>query len=200
MYIQPFCPISLLILASKLLESAINFQLSPIINCSFGPFQSGFRPAHSTESALISVSSVVLYQFLKFVLPVLFDTSAAFDLVDHCISLDDLSFLGLSSSAFSLFRSHLSDRWFSVFYTPQLLIASNLLPVFLRTLSLVLFSSTSTCLHSAQFFLNSQSSSKYMQFIYNLSSCCDFFIPRFWPTSLLKSHPGAPPTKIPSEQ
>lgn len=109
-------PISLLSFSSKLLESAIFSQLSPLINNVIDPLQSGFRPRHSTELLLLSLSNDFYHHFShrRSVILVLLDMSSAFDLVDHSILLDDLSHAGLSSSALSLLKSYLSSRTYSV--------------------------------------------------------------------------------------
>lgn len=110
-----FCPISLLSLSSKLLETAIFPQLTPLINSALSPRQSGFRSGHSTES-LLSLSCDIFHHFShhRSVLLVLLDMSSAFDLVDHFIFLDDLSCIGLSSSALSVLKSYFNNRTYCV--------------------------------------------------------------------------------------
>lgn len=109
-------PISLIGLPSKLLEVAIFAQLSPFLNNFFDPHLSGFRPSHSTESVLLSLTNDAFYHFSfrRSVLLVLLDMSSAFDLVDHSILVNDLSNAGLCSTALSLLHSYLSDRTYSV--------------------------------------------------------------------------------------
>lgn len=113
-----FRPISHLSFPSKLLESAIFSQLSPLINSVLDPFQSGFRASHSTESVLIDVSQNILshFSYRHSVLLVLLDMSSAFDLVNHNILLDDLSHIGVCDSALSLLRSYLLNRTYSVMF------------------------------------------------------------------------------------
>ncbi len=76
-------------------------------------FQSGFRPSHNTETALIRVTNDVLLSSDRgcISLLVLLDLSAAFDTIDHNILLNRLeNFVGISGSALAWFKSYLSDR------------------------------------------------------------------------------------------
>ena len=74
------------------------------------PVQSGFRPGHSTESAILCVLSDILLAVDRgdFAIRVLLDLSAAFDTVDHDILLQrlELSF-GIADTARDWFRSYL---------------------------------------------------------------------------------------------
>ncbi len=100
---------------SKILEKVISSQL-----CSFSEkngicedFQSGFRPYHSTESALIRVTNDLLLSSDHgcISLLVLLDLSAVFDTIDHNILLNSLdNYVGISGSALAWFKSYLSDH------------------------------------------------------------------------------------------
>ncbi len=76
-------------------------------------FQSGFRPYHSTETALIRVTNDLLLSSDPgcISLLVILDLSAALDTIDHNILLNRLeNFVGISGSALAWFKSYLSDR------------------------------------------------------------------------------------------
>ena len=76
------------------------------------PFQSGFRPRHGTEMALVALYDELLREADrgKTSLLVLLDISAAFDTVDHGILLGRLSELGIGGLAYAWLRSFLEDR------------------------------------------------------------------------------------------
>ncbi|KAI4880616.1 hypothetical protein NFI96_021162, partial [Prochilodus magdalenae] len=74
--------------------------------------QSGFKPAHSTETALIAVTErlqTARSAKLSSVL-ILLDLSAAFDTVNHKILLSVLTDLGITGTAWKWFESYLEDR------------------------------------------------------------------------------------------
>ncbi|KAJ8353285.1 hypothetical protein SKAU_G00208520 [Synaphobranchus kaupii] len=76
------------------------------------PHQSSFRPGHSTETALLSVSEMLhaaRTASLSSVL-ILLDLPAAFDTVDHSILLSSLSAAGIGGSALAWIESYLSER------------------------------------------------------------------------------------------
>ncbi|KAI4887527.1 hypothetical protein NFI96_002427, partial [Prochilodus magdalenae] len=78
--------------------------------------QSGFKPAHSTETALIAVTErlhAARSAKLSSVL-ILLDLSAAFDTVNHKILLSVLTDLGITSTAWKRFESYLEDRHYQV--------------------------------------------------------------------------------------
>lgn len=82
-------------------------------------FQTGFKVAHSTESALLKVFNDIFLALDKgdCVILVLLDLSAAFDMIDHEILISCLeNLVGLKGMVLKWFRSFLSDRYFSVNY------------------------------------------------------------------------------------
>ena len=108
-------PISNLSVLSKLLERIVVRQLMTYLTDAdlLPPLQSGFRPGHSTESAVLCVLSDILFAVDRgdFAALVLLDLSAAFDTVDHDIFLQRLeSSFGIADVARDWFRSYLSGR------------------------------------------------------------------------------------------
>ncbi|KAM9455123.1 putative RNA-directed DNA polymerase from transposon X-element isoform 2-T3 [Clarias gariepinus] len=80
------------------------------------PNQSGFKVAHSTETALLSVTEklhAARSAKLSSVL-ILLDVSAAFDTMNHKILLSILTSLGICETAWQWFASYLEDRSYEV--------------------------------------------------------------------------------------
>ncbi len=108
-------PISNLPFLSKILEKVVSSQLYSFIEKNYicEDFQSGFRPSHSTETALIRVTNDLLLSSDRgcISLLVLLDSSTAFDTIDHNILLNRLeNIVGIIGSALAWLKSHLSDR------------------------------------------------------------------------------------------
>ena len=74
-------------------------------------FQSGFRPCHGTETALVALMDDVLREadWGKMSLLVLLDISAAFDTVNHGILLGRLSALRIGGLALAWLQSYFKD-------------------------------------------------------------------------------------------
>ncbi len=92
-------------------------------------FQSGFRPCHSTETALVKITNDLLLASdqgcISFL--VLLDFSAAFDTIDHDIFIDRLqNYTGIQGQTLRWFRSYLSNRYHFVYLNGE---ASQLSPV-----------------------------------------------------------------------
>ena len=139
--IQNYRPASLLSFLSKTLERAITNQLSYIShNNLFDPHQSGFKKAHSTETALLTVTEslhAARASSLSSVL-ILLDLSVAFDTVNHQILLATLTEIGIAESALSWFTSYLSNHTYHVTWNGTLSkpcaldISSDVFPIFIH--------------------------------------------------------------------
>ncbi|KAK3544416.1 hypothetical protein QTP86_011167 [Hemibagrus guttatus] len=87
------------------------------------PNQSGFKAAHSTETALLAVTEklhAARSAKLSSVL-ILLDLSAAFDTVNHKTLLSTLRSLGICGTAWEWFASYLDGRSYQI---PRLLLGS----------------------------------------------------------------------------
>ncbi|KAL0154148.1 hypothetical protein M9458_050607 [Cirrhinus mrigala] len=124
-------PISNLPFMSKILEKVVSAQLCSFLqkNNIYEEFQSGFRPHHSTETALVKITNDLLLVSDQgcISLLVLLDLSAAFDTIDHDILIDRLqNYAGIQGQALRWFRSYLSDRYHFVYLNGE---SSQLSPV-----------------------------------------------------------------------
>jgi len=107
-------PVSNLSFLSKILEKVILKQLFEYLNTHslLSPNQSAYRPAHSTETALLKVMNDILtaldrgdVTFLN-----LLNLSAAFDTIDHTLVYHILSHnYGISGTALSWFQSYITN-------------------------------------------------------------------------------------------
>ncbi len=99
---------------SKILERTVAAQLESHLqsNDIYEHFQSGFRPKHSTETALVKVINYLLlaayHGFLSIL--ILLDISAAFDTISHSVLLERLTCIGIADNALLWFSSYLSDK------------------------------------------------------------------------------------------
>ncbi|KAK3519855.1 hypothetical protein QTP70_006694 [Hemibagrus guttatus] len=107
-------PVSLLSFLSKILERVVCNHLSDYLkqNNLHDPNQSGFKAAHSTETALLAVNEklhAARSAKLSSVL-ILLDLSAAFDTVNHKTLLSTLRSPGICGIAWEWFASYLDGR------------------------------------------------------------------------------------------
>ncbi|KAK3565939.1 hypothetical protein QTP86_023259, partial [Hemibagrus guttatus] len=113
--ISNYRPVSLLSFLSKILKRIVYNQLSDYLlqNNLHDPNQSGFKAAHSTETALLAVTEklhAARSAKLSSVL-VLLDLSAAFDTVNHKTLLYTLRSLGICGTAWEWFASCMDGRY-----------------------------------------------------------------------------------------
>ena len=107
-------PISILSVMSKFLEKHLHDSLMTYL-VKFNLLhknQSGFRPSHSCETALIGMISKWLESINKGSLigTVMIDFKKAFDLVDHNVLLKKLKHYKLSDEALMWFASYLGKK------------------------------------------------------------------------------------------
>ncbi|KAJ8046701.1 RNA-directed DNA polymerase from mobile element jockey [Holothuria leucospilota] len=110
--VSNYRPISILSVASKLLEKAIFTQMEKYLkenNILYG-FQSGFRGGFSTETCLVHLSDYIRSQSSlgNYTGMVLIDLQKAFDTVDHNILCSKLRAMGFSNVDW--FKSYLGGR------------------------------------------------------------------------------------------
>ena len=102
----------------KIFERAIHKQLYDhlVTNKLLSQFQSGFRPGHSTSTALLDVSDYILKNIDEGNLTgaVFLDLSKAFDIIDHSLLKIKLAALGVRGRALAWFDNYLSGRTQSV--------------------------------------------------------------------------------------
>ncbi|XP_026328672.1 uncharacterized protein LOC113236727 [Hyposmocoma kahamanoa] len=112
--LKHFRPISILPFLSKILEAVVHRQLSSFLfrHNVLGQYQSGFRPGHSTTTALLKVTEDIRegMEASRLTALVLIDFSNAFNAVDHDILLAILAFLRVSALELEWFSSYHKGR------------------------------------------------------------------------------------------
>ena len=112
--VTDYRPISILPILSKVLESLVNTQLYSFLSSNnlLCPFQSCFRPFHSTVGALLNITEDIRCAMdnNKLTVMILLDFSSAFNSVDLDILLGTLRAVNVSYEAINWFRSYLFGR------------------------------------------------------------------------------------------
>ena len=107
-------PISVLSVVSKIFEKIVFSQFYSYLNTNnlLTDHQSGFRPFHSTLTALLKDTMYWLNNMDngKINIAVFVDLKKAFDTVDHDILLGKLKFYGIFKNELSWFQSYLFNR------------------------------------------------------------------------------------------
>ena len=115
-----FRPISIVPVLGKIVERVVQRQLYYYLSSNhlLSPTQHGFRPRHSTETALVSVADRILTASDQgeISLLCLIDLSKCFDIIDHSILLCKLSQYGVDTSWFA---SYLSGHTQKVSFTDK---------------------------------------------------------------------------------
>ena len=120
-----FRPISILPVIAKVVEKVVQHQLHHYLasNHLLSPSQHGFRPRHSTETALINISDRVFSAMdqSQISLLCLIDLSRCFDVINHAKLLEKLQLHCIDTSWFS---NYLSGHTQSVSLSSTLISAS----------------------------------------------------------------------------
>ena len=123
-------PISILPVVSKIIERAVHNHVYSYLSDHdiLNEHQSGFRPKHSTETALADMVDDWLTNINsgKMTGVAFIDLRKAFDTVNHDILIDKLRNIGASSSTLKWFKSYLNGRVQSVTFNG---VVSHKLPV-----------------------------------------------------------------------
>ena len=113
--LKNYRPVSNLPFISKVLEKIVlnqllnHLKINKLLPC----YQSAYRAAHSTETALLRILNdlLVANDESKISVLVLLDLSAAFDTIDHSILLSRLHHtFGITDTCLAFLRSYLTDR------------------------------------------------------------------------------------------
>lgn len=107
-------PISILPFLSKVLERLVHSQISKYLSSHdlLNPFQSGFRPGHSTVSTLVKITDDIRLSMdnRNLTILTLLDFSNAFNTVDFDILLAILRSINISPTVLDWFHSYLFGR------------------------------------------------------------------------------------------
>ena len=115
-----YCPISVLPVASKILERAVQIQLLQHLDKSsqLSPFQCGFRKNHSTQDAITYFTDCTRKGIDKCCVTaaVFVDFRKAFNSVNHQLLLKKLPGYGIKNHELRWFKNYLTSRCHSVVY------------------------------------------------------------------------------------
>ena len=107
-------PISLMSVLAKVIEKILFEQTYEYVTSKNILFenQSGFRPQHSTYTAVLNLTEDVLQNIDEGLVTgmIILDLKQAFDSIIHKILLDKLYFIGIRGTALNWFKSYLSTR------------------------------------------------------------------------------------------
>ena len=107
-------PISVLPVASRILERVVHCQLYRYLNTHhlFSPYQHGFRKKHSTESATLTFTDTIRRGIDQGFLTgaVFIDLRKAFDTVDHNVVVRKLQQIGVVNTELNWFKNYLNNR------------------------------------------------------------------------------------------
>ena len=117
--LKNYRPISNLTFLSKVLEKCVHIQLTDHITSAklFAEYQSGYRKAHSCETAVLKIQNDILLMVdsKTHVVLMLLDLSAAFDTINHKLLIKRLKKdYGIDGFILQWIESYLSNRSFNV--------------------------------------------------------------------------------------
>ena len=117
--LRNYRPVSNLHFISKIIEKIVAERLEEHLNSFslYDPLQSAYRSGHSTETAIVKLSTDIVSNLDRghCVILASLDLSAAFDTVDHGIFLQQLKHTyGISETFYQWFKSYLHNRQLKV--------------------------------------------------------------------------------------
>ena len=136
--LNKYRPISIISAVAKIFGKLVHDQVYHYLmsNDLLSKYQSGFRPNHSTLTALVETTNSWMVNIDKGLLNgvVFIDLKKGFDTIDHNILLLKLKHYGVDENALKWFQSYLSNQ--KCFVSGNLLIVVQLLMGFPRALLL----------------------------------------------------------------
>lgn len=113
--VEMFRPIAVLSIIDNVFEKILHEQVSKYLlnNNLLNDYQYGFRKGCGTEEAVLNVINFICNGLDKGncgVAGIFYDFSKAFDLIDHKILIEKLTYYGICGTELSLFKSYLTNR------------------------------------------------------------------------------------------